>query len=65
MFYDSNGIDLNHFCYIRGGLEYVGLDKLLNDTSLAERRASGWVICEVFEQADDAMLDFNIAFWAQ
>jgi hypothetical protein len=65
MFYDTNGVDLNHFCYIRGGLEYIGVDKSLNDASLAERRASRWVICEMFEQADDTMLDFNIGFWEQ
>lgn len=65
MFYDSNGVDLNHFRYIRGGLEYIGLDKSLNDASLGERRASGWVICQVFEQANNTMLDFNIGFWAQ
>ena len=63
MLYDSNGVDLNHFCYIRGGLEYIGVDKSLNDASLTERRASGRIICKVFEQADNTMLDFNIGFW--
>ena len=62
MLYDPNGVDLNHFRYIRGGLEYIRVDKSLNDACLAERRASGWVICEVFKQADDTMLDFNIGF---
>jgi hypothetical protein len=65
MLYDTNGVDLNHFRHIRGGLEYIAVDKSLNDAGLAERRASRWAISEVFEQAEDTVLHFNIGFWAQ
>jgi len=65
VFCDTNGIDLDHFRYIRGGLEYSGVDEPLNDASLAERRTSGRGICKVLEQADNTMLDFDISFWAQ
>ena len=37
MFDDTNSVNLNHFRYIRGRLEYIGVDKSLNDASLAER----------------------------
>lgn len=64
MFCDSDGIYLDHFHHIRGGLEYFGVDESLNDPGIAERRAGGRGICEVLEQTDGTMLYFDISPWA-
>jgi len=64
VFYDTNSVDLDHFYHVRGRLEYVGCDEAFDDASLAERRTSRCGVCEVFEQADDTMLDLEISFGA-
>ena len=60
MFHDSDGVDLHHFGHVRAWLEDIRGDKLLYNASLTERSASGCRVCKVFEQTNEAVLDFDI-----
>lgn len=56
-------VDLYHFCHVCGWSEYIGVDKSLDDASLAKSRTGR--ICEVLEQADDTAFEFDIGFPTQ
>ena len=60
MFHDSDGVDLHHFGNVRAWLENVRRDKSLYNASLAQRGTSGCRVCEMLEQTDEAVLDFDI-----
>ena len=60
MFHDSDSVDLHHFCEVRARLENVRVDQSLDNASVGERGASGCRVCEMFEQTDEAVLDFDV-----
>jgi hypothetical protein len=60
MFHDSDSVDLHHFSDVRARLENVRVDESLDNAGFGERCASGCRVCEMFEQTDEAVLDFNV-----
>jgi hypothetical protein len=63
--HDAYSVNLNHFGYVGRRLEYAGVGESLDDASLAEGCASGCGICEMLEQTNDTMLDFDVGLWTK
>ena len=60
MFHDADSVDLDFFSHVRAWVENVRVDESRDNASVGERGASGCRVCEMFEQTDEAVLDFDV-----
>ncbi len=60
MLRDSYSVDLYHFGDVCARLENLRVHEPPGYTSLAERGASGCCVCEMLQQADEAVLNFDV-----
>lgn len=65
VFHDAYSVNLNHFGHVGRRLEYARVGESLDDPGLAKGCASGCGICEMLEQTNDTMLDFDVGFWTK